>query len=932
MMRAGRSGAGYATRSVRGARTLAARHLVEQGMVILDRNWRCELGELDLVARRRRHPGGVRGQDPARRGVRVTGRGGHLAQGCPAAPAGRCAGSTSTRSRRSRSASTSSASSVSAAVRPAARAPAWGGLRCRSPGPARSAWRACAGTWSRSRPTSPPACRRCSLVGSADASLNEARDRCRAAVVNSRLPVAAAQGHHRPVAGVAAQGGRALRPGDRGGGAGRRVARCRPSRWPTPCCSASWRSTAGCGRCPGCCPATLAVARAGSRRGCSCPRPTSPRRLRSAGCRWWARGRCATWWRCCAARSRPTTRRSSRCRPGADGGWRGEDRVAGLDLRDVRGQRRGPLRPRGGRRRRPPPAAARSARRRQDDAGRAAAGPAARPRPRPGARGDRGALGRRACSLPTTRCVRRPPFLDPHHTASLVSVIGGGSRLIRPGAVSLGPPRRAVHGRGAGVPGQRPRGAAPAAGERPDRDQPGGAHRVVPGPVPAGAGHERLPVRPGRPHRRRLHVHADGQAALPRAAVRADPRPHRPAPRGAPAASGTSCTTSSTRPSRRRWWPSGSPRRASGSVRGCAARRGGATPTSPAASCGAGGRCRPRPPRRWSGCRAPGGVSARGADRVLRVAWTLADLAGRRPARSRPGAAGRRPAGRPALHACRRRPVAPRCGGGVVSRAGTASPASTPDRLARVLAQRAHRARRPGGGRDGRCGRRRGHRRAARLRPGARPGWRRRSPPTRRRSDTAEAVLADAERRRTAVGLSRATTSGRPGSTTSAGIIDASRPRRGAARAVGARRARRSPRSTDDGRWPSSVPGRRPSTATRWPARSRPTWATAGSVRGQRRGLRHRRGGAPRRARRPWPHGRGARLRRRRGLPARPRRAARPHRRAGPGGERGATGRPPDPGPVPGPQPADRRDVEPRRVVVEAAWRSGALNTLRWAR
>lgn len=33
--------------------------------------------------------------------------------------------------------------------------------------------------------------------------------------------------------------------------------------------------------------------------------------------------------------------------------------------------------------------------------------------------------------------MQRPPFLDPHHTASLVSVIGGGSRHIRPGAVSL---------------------------------------------------------------------------------------------------------------------------------------------------------------------------------------------------------------------------------------------------------------------------------------------------------------------------------------------------------------------------------------------------------------------------------------------------------------------------------------------------------------
>ena len=29
----------------------AARHLVQGGMVLLDRNWRCELGELDLVLR-----------------------------------------------------------------------------------------------------------------------------------------------------------------------------------------------------------------------------------------------------------------------------------------------------------------------------------------------------------------------------------------------------------------------------------------------------------------------------------------------------------------------------------------------------------------------------------------------------------------------------------------------------------------------------------------------------------------------------------------------------------------------------------------------------------------------------------------------------------------------------------------------------------------
>jgi putative endonuclease len=30
---------------------IAARHLVGQGMVLLDRNWRCDLGEIDLVLR-----------------------------------------------------------------------------------------------------------------------------------------------------------------------------------------------------------------------------------------------------------------------------------------------------------------------------------------------------------------------------------------------------------------------------------------------------------------------------------------------------------------------------------------------------------------------------------------------------------------------------------------------------------------------------------------------------------------------------------------------------------------------------------------------------------------------------------------------------------------------------------------------------------------
>lgn len=37
---------------------------------------------------------------------------------------------------------------------------------------------------------------------------------------------------------------------------------------------------------------------------------------------------------------------------------------------------------------------------------------------------------------PETPLVRRPPFRAPHHSASLVSLVGGGGRILRPGAVS----------------------------------------------------------------------------------------------------------------------------------------------------------------------------------------------------------------------------------------------------------------------------------------------------------------------------------------------------------------------------------------------------------------------------------------------------------------------------------------------------------------
>lgn len=38
---------------------------------------------------------------------------------------------------------------------------------------------------------------------------------------------------------------------------------------------------------------------------------------------------------------------------------------------------------------------------------------------------------------PSAPLLTRPPFVDPHHTASAAAIVGGGSRVIRPGAMSL---------------------------------------------------------------------------------------------------------------------------------------------------------------------------------------------------------------------------------------------------------------------------------------------------------------------------------------------------------------------------------------------------------------------------------------------------------------------------------------------------------------
>ena len=228
---------------------------------------------------------------------------------------------------------------------------------------------------------------------------------------------------------------------------------------------------------------------------------------------------------------------------------------------------------------------------------------------------------------------RRPPFRAPHHSASVAAILGCGrtARRVTAGRGHAGAPRRAVPGRGAGV---RPTRASRACGSRWSRAR----LRWT-----AAAGRDAC--RPGsswcwRPTRARA---ACDRRRGP--AARARRRPSAATRRGSRAR----CSTASTSgwpccgrpmPNCRRRAGEGSRRRPRSGARGARparARRFADVPLPVNAEIPAG-----ELRRHWRPD--PGGVellrdldrasaNLRGPDRVLRMAWSVADLAGRAAAR-----------------------------------------------------------------------------------------------------------------------------------------------------------------------------------------------------------------------------------------------------------------------------------------------------------
>ena len=424
------------------------------------------------------------------------------------------------------------------------------------------------------------------ISGLPDAACKQSPDRIKAAAANSGVPVPNRRLDRQPLAGVDAQGRQRLRPADRhrrarrggsgpgagrgadgahrragpgrlgaagargaAGRAGRGPARRRRPWWCRPTTRPRRRSCPGCGCCPrGTWPSWSAATACWARAGCR--RTSRSWQRRSASRR--RCPTCATSW----ARTRRAWRSRSRRRAGTTCSW---------------SVRRAPARrcwPSGC------PGCCRPS--------------------EPGHALEVTAIQSLLGVLPRSGAlVSRPPFVAPHHGASMAAIIGGGSGFIRPGAISR------AH-RGVLFLDEAPefKQSVLQALRQPAESGEVTIARAsgvgpLPGPVPARARRQPVPVRPRVRQGGRLLLLADGRGATTWASW------------SGRCSTGSTCSSRCT-PSAGPRWPSRPGRGARSWPRGCcgparsqAERLAGA----PVAGQRRGARADDAPQRR-SGCRA----------------------------------------------------------------------------------------------------------------------------------------------------------------------------------------------------------------------------------------------------------------------------------------------------------------------------------------
>ena len=441
--------------------------------------------------------------------------------------------------------------------------------------------RASTGSWSRSRPTSATGCPACTSSACRTPRCTRRGTGCRAAMVNSGRDVAEPADHRwRSRRRRCPSAGRGFDLALAVARARRRRVRCRPARaGRARCCSASSALDGRLRPVRGVLPAVLAARARRGRAGSWCPRPHWPRRRSCDGLD--VLGAAHAGRRAGAGSAR---RRRTDGRPEPVAGRGRSDR--GPTSRDVVGQddarRALEIAAAGGHHLLliGPPGIG------QDDAGRAAARPAAAARRR----------RRRSRSPRSTRSPGGCPRTgrSPARRRSRRRTTPRRSRRWSAAGQRHGPPGRGVAGapRGA-LPGRGARVRAPACWTRcGSRWSSGevGCRAVrglgaVPGPVPARAGRQPVPVRAPAARPRTACARRSARRRYLGAAVRAAARPGRPAGRAGAPVTGT--VRESAGPT---------PRHGGGRVPGSLAARaarprragrrtaGGATPTCPARS------------------------------------------------------------------------------------------------------------------------------------------------------------------------------------------------------------------------------------------------------------------------------------------------------------------------------------------------------------